>query len=417
MNNGVRVSWKFASCGLCGRGEAPMGSAAWPTSSVGRMSVPKFHTFLVGLGRSGRGLHLPVLARTRALERYRHLFADAPFIAWDPSRHAAELPGTQLAGSLAEAASMAAPERTVVHVCTPPTVRAEVLERLAWLGYRMYIVEKPLATDAGELARIDRLRRSAGLQMEVVAPWLASALTARIQTILGDGQLGRLHAISVLQRKPRFTRTQAGDGHPTAFDIEMPHAVGLALRLAGKARVVEAACADMRFDPVVIPNMGRAWLVLEHTGGPRTEVDCDLTSPVRERCVILKLDGGTLIGHYSSSDEDDAAQLRIRVGGLETSTVFRDDALATFLTRTYERFAASTSISEDLSLNCEVVRLLARAKWLSRHRGPDPPPWAAFVSPPGVAAPNRTAASSLGPSTRGSAITRPGVYPKAGVKP
>ncbi len=329
-----------------------------------------FRSLVVGLGRSGRGLHLPVLDRVRTMEGCRHLFADLPPIAVDPCHCAGRLAGAVVVDSLVKAAALADPGHTIVHVCTPPTARAEVLERLAHLGYRRILVEKPLATDLAELARIDRLRRSAGLQIEVVAPWLTSALTARIQAVLREGHLGRVQGISFLQRKPRFTRTQAGDGHPTAFDIEIPHAVGVALRLAGSAQVAEAGSTDMPFDDAVIPEMGGAWLVLEHTGGLRTEIDCDLTSPLRERRIIVELEGGTLIGHYSSSAQDDAAQLRIRVGGLEARTVFRDDALARFLIGTYGRFADATSTCEDLSLNCDVVRLLARAKYLSCERAP-----------------------------------------------
>lgn len=328
-----------------------------------------FQTLIVGLGRSGRGLHLPVLSRARVTEGYKHLFADRPVVTFDPYSPGCGLPGTVLAGSLAEAADMTDPGRTVVHVCTPPAARVEVLEQLARFGFRKVLVEKPLAVDEQDLVEIARLRRCWNLDLVVVAPWLASALTHRIQEILDSGELGALRSVFVVQCKPRFTRSLAGDGHPTTFDVEMPHSVGVALTIAGRARLCDAAWADMRFDDVVIPRMGRAWLSLEHESGVRTEILSDPTSPARERRITLKLERGTLIGHYSSSADDDTAQLCIRVGGRHKRAVFRDDALATFTRLSYEQFAAPERRGDDLALDTEVVRLLSEAKRVCERRG------------------------------------------------
>lgn len=364
-----------------------------------------FRTLIVGLGRSGAGLHLPVLARARATEGYRHLFAEQPVVVFDPYRTGGELPGTVLARSLAQASDMADPGHTIVHICTPPTARVGLLEQLARLGYRNILVEKPLALDEQELVKIDRVRQCRNLELVVVAPWLASALTCRIQEIIHAGQLGRLLSISVLQRKPRFTRSLGGPGHPTAFDIEMPHAVGVALRVAGSARLGDAVCTDMRLGDVVLPRMGGAWMYLEHISGARTEIVSDMTSPTRERRISLEMERGTLVGHYSSSEEDDTAQLIIRVGGLEARAIFRDDALATFMLHTYEHFAGSGPGGKDLSLNADVVRLLADAKRACERRVPAHMPWAAFVAPrddPGQT--GRTAGRS---NTRGSGVRPP----------
>ena len=329
-------------------------------------------TLIVGLGRSGRGLHLPVLSRARAMEATKHLFADGPVVAFDPAGPEGELPGTVLASSLTEAADLTDPDRTVVHLCTPPTARIEVLEQLACLGFQKVLVEKPLAIDERNLAEISRLRRSWDLDLTVVAPWLASSLTHRIQEIVRSGELGALRSVFVVQRKPRFTRTLAGGGHPTAFDIEMPHSVGVALAIAGDAKVSDAAWADMRLDDVVIPRIGRAWLSLDHENGGRTEILSDLTSPTRERQITLELERGTLIGHYSSSEDDHAAQLSTMVDGRRKRSIFFDDALTTFMLRTYEYYAAPGRGSSDLALDAEVVRLLGEAKRICERQGLTP---------------------------------------------
>ncbi|MGH3963571.1 MAG: Gfo/Idh/MocA family oxidoreductase [Pseudonocardiaceae bacterium] len=321
-----------------------------------------FQTLIVGLGRSGRDLHLPVLSRARTMQAFQHLFDSRPIVAFDPGGTQAELPGAVLVRSLAQAADMADPDRTVVHLCSPPATRVEVLEQLAQLGFQKVVVEKPLAVDEQDLAEIARLHRHWNLDLVVVAPWLASALTHRILQTLHGGELGYLQSVFVVQRKPRFTRSLAGCGHPTAFDVEMPHSVGVALAIAGDAKVCHARLTDMKFEDVVIPRLGSAWLSLDHEGGVCTEILSDLTSPMRERRITLKLQRGTMIGHYANSEADHTAQLRITASGHETRSVFHDDALTAFILRTYQRFAAPGHGSDDFTLNAEVVRLLSDAK-------------------------------------------------------
>ncbi|MGH3898728.1 MAG: oxidoreductase [Pseudonocardiaceae bacterium] len=323
-----------------------------------------FQTLIVGLGRSGRGLHLPVLSRARAMPASQHLFDDRPIVTFDPWGTQADLPGAVLVRSLAQAGEMADPDRTVVHLCSLPATRVEVLEQLARLGFQKIVVEKPLAVDKQDLVEIARLRRRWNLDLVVVAPWLASALTHRILQTLRDGELGALRSVFVVQRKPRFTRSLVGCGHPTAFDIEMPHSVAVAVTIAGNANVCSARLSDMKFEDVVIPRLGSAWLSLDHESGVYTEIFSDLTSPTRERRITLKLERGTMIGHYSNSEADHTAQLSITASGRETRSVFHDDALTTFILRTYEHFAAPGHGSDDLTLNAEVVRLLSDAKRL-----------------------------------------------------
>ncbi|MGH3766313.1 MAG: hypothetical protein ACRDS0_17310 [Pseudonocardiaceae bacterium] len=313
---------------------------------------------------------------------YQHLFDDRPIVAFDPPAFNSpilkppnsnppnlnagcthsELAGGVLAGSLEQAADLARPDRTVVHLCSPPAIRVEMLEQLAKLGFQKIVVEKPLAVDEQDLAEIAGLRKRWHLDLAVVAPWLASSLTQRILQTLRSGELGTLRSVFVVQRKPRFTRSVSGCGHPTAFDIEIPHSVGVALAIAGHANVCHARLTDMRFEDLVMPRLGSAWLSLDHENGVCTEIHSDLTSPTRERRITLKLEHGTMIGHYPNSEADHTAQLSTTGRGGETRRVFHDDALTTFILRTYERFAARARDGGDLTLNVEVVQLLSDAK-------------------------------------------------------
>lgn len=318
-------------------------------------------TLIVGLGHAGIDLHWSVLRRLR---EDRELFAPGPAYGFDPRPGAAPPAGGDLirVATLADAARQLDPAETVVHLCTPPVARVELLRTLADLGYRRILVEKPLAIDLATAGAIAALRRDAGLDLTVVAHWLDSALTTRSLELIRSGRLGELRSISFIQRKPRLRRTLLRAGHPTAFDAELPHSVGVALRLAGDAQLVDAEWTDMEVGDVRVPRMGTARLVVRHGGGERTEIYSDLTSPVRERRVTFELTGGRLIGHYPGSQDDDHAHLRVVVGREETRTIFKDDSLTTFLRRVYRQYVEGADGTPEFGLNMRVATLLSEAK-------------------------------------------------------
>jgi predicted dehydrogenase len=330
-------------------------------------------TLIVGLGHAGLDLHWPVLRRLRESAGDRDLFASGPVYGFDLREHTAPPPGEDLVPvrSLAEAARLLDPAETVVHLCTPPVARLDLLHSLADLGFRRILVEKPLATDVTSAESIADLRRSAGLDLTVVAHWLDSALTARCAELVRSGRLGELRAISFVQRKPRLSRTIMTHGHPTAFDAEVPHSLGVALRLAGDARLLDASWTDMQAGDQLVPRMGTARLVARHSDGAHTEIFSDLTSPVRERRVTFELSGGRVVGHYPSSQDDDHAHLRLVVDRRELRSIFRDDSLANFLRRVYRRYVEGRDGSEEFALNMRVATLLGEAKnWcLAREAG------------------------------------------------
>ncbi|MFE5796540.1 Gfo/Idh/MocA family protein [Streptomyces sp. NPDC056503] len=317
---------------------------------------------IIGLGRAGSGLHLRALrtARDRSPDLWR-----GPVVAVDPrpGRRAPLPDGVTVTATLDEARALLPPDRAVVHVCTPPATRLPVLAELSAAGYRDLIVEKPLATDTAELTAITELVARHGTRLAVVAHWPASALADRLRAAIASGALGRLLRIDVAQHKPRFTRSlRPDDGHPTAFDVELPHSLGLVLSLAGPAETTGARLTDLRIGETVRPGLGSAVLDLLHANGVRTRIHSDLTAPVRERRVALTFEHGTTVAHFAPSDADDHVQLDI-AGRRE---VFRDDALTAFLHRTYTRFATvppeDPSWDADFTLHADAVRLLGAAK-------------------------------------------------------
>jgi predicted dehydrogenase len=334
-------------------------------------------SFIVGLGRAGMELHWPVLRRLR--ERSPWLFADDPPLALDAhdKRAAAEEAGLLPVSSLTEASRLTDPAHTIVHVCTPPIARLDLLRELSAAGFRQIVMEKPLAADAETLAEIERVRRKGNLRMVVVAHWLDSALTRRLLELTNTGELGPLKSISFAQLKPRLQRTLRSTGHPTAFDVELPHSVGVALRIAGDANVAAAELTDMKVGRLVVPGMGSARLVLDHGAGPRTTIFSDLASPVRERRIELEFADGRAIGHFPGGEDDHFAHLTVARGaGMSTGVsadVFPDDALSTFFSRVYEEFTDGISFDEEFQLATRVVELLDEAKASSVPTGSTEP--------------------------------------------
>lgn len=327
------------------------------------------HSLVLGLGRAGAGLHLPVLdkARTAAPD----LFHTGLPLACD--RAAPQHPppnGAIVVDGPTAAARRTDPARTVAHVCTPPDDRLDLLTELADLGFTKIIAEKPLTADEREHTRIAELRERRGLRIAVVAHWLESALTARLRGFITSGELGSLQMMSFRQDKPRFQRSATTSGHPTAFDVEIPHSLGVALDLAGPAEVVAARHTDMHLPGRRLPGMGGAELDLHHFGGTSTSIRSDLTSPVQRRSVELTFTDGRVIGHYPISENDDHAQLITPDSRVE---IFRDDALTAFVVRTYRRFRDQPT-GDTFTAHSEVLRLIAAAKHRSTEHPQQPFP-------------------------------------------
>ncbi|WP_344425143.1 oxidoreductase [Amycolatopsis minnesotensis] len=318
-------------------------------------------TFVIGLGRAGAGLHIPILTRIRETATAN----GAPILACDPATGEGDLPpGVVAVRSIEQAARSLDPADTVTHLCTPPGSRSALLDELAAAGFRRFVLEKPIATNDRDLRRIMRLRARHDLRFVVVAPWLAAALTGRLASIVRDGTLGALRAITVHQHKPRFHRSLATYGHPTAFDVEIPHAIPVVLRLAGPAELVDASWRTLSCDERDIPRLGGARLTLAHRGGARSELVSDLTSPTRERRIRLEFAEGTVTADYPVGEDDDHAQLTVTTGDRSEHRAFRDDALTAFFIGAYRRLGKPADDTEDLdfALHRETVRLLSEAK-------------------------------------------------------
>ncbi|MGV9889142.1 Gfo/Idh/MocA family protein [Streptomyces sp. NPDC003395] len=345
---------------------------------------------VVGLGRSGSGLHLRTLVRlARRSAAAGDPLVALPAVGCDPRARALRplgAPGeVTVVATLEEALAHVDPARTVAHVCTPPRLRHELIAELAGHGVRRLIVEKPLATSPDELDALVRLRQEAGLDLVVVAHWTSSRLAARLRRLIRGRHLGALRRITVDQHKPRFQRSLTSDGHTSALDVEIPHSLALALDLAGPAELRTARCWDLLCEDRRLPGLGGAHVELEHRSGVVTLLRSDLGAPVRQRSVVCAFEGGTVTAHFPLSEDDDHAQLLVvpfdrgaqppdglpggpgAVAGAGHH-VFRDDALTAFLEDTYRGFAtggagaAQGAGAAGFPLACAATRLLCAAR-------------------------------------------------------
>ncbi|MEU2356009.1 Gfo/Idh/MocA family oxidoreductase [Streptomyces misionensis] len=333
---------------------------------------------VIGLGRSGSGLHLRTLVRlARRTAATGDPLVALPAVGCDPragALRAAAAPGeATVVGTLDQALAQVDPATTVAHVCTPPRLRHEVVARLAGHGVRRIIVEKPLAASAAELDALVRLREQEDLDLAVVAHWTSSRLAGLLRRLIRGGRLGTLRRITVDQHKPRFLRSLTTDGHPTALDVEIPHSLGLVLDLAGPADLRAARCWDLRLTGRALPRLGGAHVELAHRSGVSTLLRSDLGAPVRQRSVVCEFEGGTATAHFPLSEDDDHAQLVVSPfdhgtapmadGACEAGHhVFRDDALTDFFECAYRGFASGTAGAANFPLACATTRLLCAAR-------------------------------------------------------
>lgn len=329
----------------------------------------------MGYGSSGRRLHMPSVMRARAADR-AGVFGRMRPCAIDPDPDGARERGwlhdeARLRSAIDQTGDLD-PAVTVVHICTPPVNRIPIMATLARFGFTKFIVEKPLALSLDELDLLHGLVHSHELDVGVAMPWLSSRVTRRLEHALAEDGLGRLRRVDSIQDKPRFQRSLRIADHPSAFDIELPHALGVVTHLLGAAHeVVSAGCCDLEHEFGVVAHVGGAWIRSTHGGIP-AELQSNLAAPLRQRLVRLRFESTIVTGFYSISGEDPYAQVtveRLRGSAIDRS-VFVDDPFPRMIGEWYQYFAGvRTRPTSDLTLNDAVVRTLAQAK---KRAGLDP---------------------------------------------
>ncbi|MFI0980751.1 Gfo/Idh/MocA family oxidoreductase [Streptomyces sp. NPDC021093] len=322
-------------------------------------------TVIVGYGRAGRELHH--VAMNEAATTASAGLHSPDVIAVDPRRPASLPERTHWLADVRELARHPAADmdRTVFHLATPPGSRLPVLRALLDLGARAVVVEKPFAATRSEALAMRAAAASAGAHLVPVAVWPSSTVTHRLSRELGEiGELGVLQRLVMEQSKPRPPRAgDGGVGHRSAFDIEMPHQLLLALHLAGPVSDVLAAQTEPYpgGDPAVA-RLGGARLVVRHRSGVVSELVSDFTVSHRRRSLTALASHGWARGDYPLSA--DAREGVFESSRQRSAVALPDRPLTRFLADTYRYLAGDTGTppaGTDLDLHVHATAVLALA--------------------------------------------------------
>jgi predicted dehydrogenase len=349
---------------------------------------------VVGLGRAGLGLHVPVL------EKIRHDSAAAsPFGAvvglvdaveagtrralhrleydygYDPRR-------ISCATSLADLTGVD-PDNTIVHICTPADDHASALRAATEAGFRRIIVEKPCAANTADVDEMRRIADRTGASVAVINPYLYSRSVASCKDkIRRVGQ--QPHYLEFEMSKPRTTPTLRGRSKPeSVMDVELPHQIATALYLteASRYRVLRAEVRHMHYRETdtdvcrVVRNMGVGIVVLELDQCIAVLVS-SLDALTRTRELKLRFPNTEHIEAFLPVTGDDHTSVIMEYSGhntdgsIEQTRVAKlpDDMLARCLFDMYSRFATDSPQLSDLTFNRKVVDVMDRAKTFARIR-------------------------------------------------
>jgi predicted dehydrogenase len=363
---------------------------------VSNVTVPaqRLNAVVVGLGRAGMGLHIPVLEKIRL-----HSAAASPFggvvglvdtveTGTRRALHRLEYDfgydarGISCATSLAELKGVD-PDNTVVHICTPADDHASTLRAATDAGFRRIIVEKPCASNAADVDEMQRIADRTGATVGVINPYLYSRTVASCKDKIR--QMGQQpHYLEFEMSKPRITPTLAGRSRPeSVMDVELPHQIATALHLteASRYRLLRAEVRHMHYretdtEPCqVVRNMGVGILVLELDSCIAVLIS-SLDALTRTRVLKLRFPNSEHIEAYLPVTGDDHTSVVMEYSGrnsdgtTEQTRVAKlpDDMLARCLYDTYARFVTDTPQLSDLAFNRKVIDMMDKAKTFARIR-------------------------------------------------
>lgn len=306
----------------------------------------RFETVIVGLGHAGRDLHWNAVREA--------LGTTTQGRGVDPAADGG--PGMITHRSRQDALRALDRERlSVFHVCVGPSSQPKVVRELMAAGIRNIIVEKPLGTRIEDVRELCRAARTVNVRM--VAVWPHSLTVATAVAYMREAGLTP-EVISIHQDKPRGA-PRAKDPHTDALDVEIPHAVLLALHLAGPVEHLVGASLAPRADGRG-NGLGGAKLCLRHRNGIITQISSDLQRPLRRRLVEVAA------GHRRIKCSLPAGQ-ESREGGVRVDGRLLwkglDRPLTRFMTSAYKSFSTNESEPDHMMANhLAVYRVIDEAR-------------------------------------------------------
>jgi predicted dehydrogenase len=349
---------------------------------------------IVGLGRAGLGLHMPVLEKIRLDGGEASPFGAIVGLV-DPveggirrAQHRLEYDygydprGLNCATSLTGLTGVD-PENTIVHICTPADDHAATLRAATDAGFRRIIVEKPCASNTADVDEMQRIADRTGARIGVINPYLYSRSVASCKDKIQ--RLGmQPHYLEFEMSKPRITPTLHGRSKPeSVMDVELPHQIATALYLTGASRyrVLRAEVRHMHYREVetepcqVVRNMGLGVIVLELDDCIAVLVSY-LDALTRTRELKLRFANSEHIEAFLPVTGDDHTSVVIEYSGHNSAGMAEqtrveklpDNMLARCLSDMYARFLTDSPQLSDLAFNRKVVDIMDKAKTFARIR-------------------------------------------------
>ncbi|MDB4952380.1 MAG: hypothetical protein JWM27_5029 [Gemmatimonadetes bacterium] len=365
----------------------------WHVSDV-TLPAQGFGAVIVGLGRAGLGLHVPVLEKIRSEGAGASSFGavvglvDTAETGIKRAQHRLEYDygydprGVSCATSLAGLTGVDR-DHAIVHICTPADDHAPAVRAATEAGFRRIIVEKPCASNTADVDEMQRIADRTGASIAVINPYLYSRSVASCKNKIQE--LGQQpHYLEFEMSKPRTTPTLLGRSRPeSVLDVELPHQIATALHLteASRYRVLRADVRHMHYREVdtepcqVVRNMGVGIIVLELDQCIAVLVSY-LDALTRTRELKLRFRNTDHIEAFLPVTGDDHTSVVMEYSGhgtdgsMEQRRVAKlpDDMLARCLSDIYSRFATDTPQLSDLAFNRRVVDVMDKAKAFARIR-------------------------------------------------
>lgn len=168
----------------------------------------------------------------------------------------------------------------VVHVLLPPDLHFSSAEKILQAGKHVFL-EKPMATDVNQCARLCRLAESIPLGLGVSHNFLFFDVYKKLKEALKKNEIGPLDHLSITWHKT------LGQLHTGPFNIWMlrdpgnliieigPHLIGCLLDLVGNPAEIKVEASD----PLLLPSgvqIYRRWWMMGHVGKTCVELQISL---------------------------------------------------------------------------------------------------------------------------------------------
>jgi predicted dehydrogenase len=350
-----------------------------------------FNAAIVGLGRAGLGLHIPILHTLQTAagdgSHFEKIVALVDMHEPAVTRAQQQLqldfgydPANLVCGTSLEAIAKLDRETTVVHVCTPEGAHLATLQQAAALGFHRFVIEKPCAGNIVDVDEMQRVVDQKDINVAIVNPYLYSRsveLCKRKISSIGE----KPHYLEFELSKPRKRPTLQGRSSPeSVIDVELPHQIATALYLteAQHYRVLRTETRHMHYreedtDPCkVIQNMGLGIIVLELDQTIAFLISY-LDARTRTRVLKLRFSSTEYVEAFLPVSGEDHTSEFVEYAGRNSdgstdqtnSQKFPDDLFAKCLGDIYSKFAAGQPHLSDIAFNRKVVDVMSKAKALA----------------------------------------------------